>query len=100
MKNVKKNRKLYITLLLLMFLIGAALIYAGYTYIKSGSNVSFGDAMRADQLTMLIVFLVMIPILLLALTVAVLIFGRRSARKANQMLFYASTEQTSEPKER
>ena len=100
MKNVKKNRKLYITLLLLMFLIGAALIYAGYTYIKSGSNVSFGGAMRADQLTMLIVFLVMIPILLLALTVAVLIFGRRSARKANQMLFYASTEQTSEPKER
>ena len=100
MKNVKKNRKLYITLLLLMFLIGAALIFAGYTYIKSGSNVSFGDAMRADQLTMLIMFLVMIPILLLALTVAVLIFGRRSARKANQMLFYTSAERDLEPKER
>ena len=87
MKNVKKNRKLYITLLVLMFLIGAMLIFAGYLYTMNGENISFGDSFRADQLYMFIIFLITVPILLIVLTCAVLFLGKHSSKNKNQASF-------------
>ena len=74
MKNMKKTRKLYVVLLVFIFLIGALAIYAGYTYAKSGEPVPFfGDlAVRTDYLTMLTVFLIALPILLSVLVLTVL----------------------------
>ena len=72
MKNVKKNKKLYIVSLILMFLFGALAIYAGSQYAESGTLVSFGEIFREEYLAMIAIFLIVLPILLVGLVCVVL----------------------------
>ena len=72
MKNVKKNKKLDIVSLILMFLFGALAIYAGSQYAESGTLVSFGEIFREEYLAMIAIFLIVLPILLVGLVCVVL----------------------------
>ena len=86
MKNVKKNRKLYIILLVLIFLVSAVLIFAGYDYIQSGRIGSLIGSIRADQMYMIITLLILIPFLLLVLAILLFFSGKRSSENKKTMI--------------
>ena len=86
MKNVKKNRKLYIILLVLIFLVSAVLIFAGYDYIQSGLIGSLIGSIRADQMYMIITLLILIPFLLLVLAILLFFSGKRSSENKKTMI--------------
>ncbi|MBQ3490849.1 MAG: hypothetical protein IJA86_09690, partial [Clostridia bacterium] len=97
---MKKNRKIYILLLLLMALVGGVLIYAGYSYTQNGGSISFGGILRTDHLYMILIFLIMLPILLLALFLVLLFAGKDSSKEAVAYVPPASESEKEEEKEK
>ena len=102
MGKMKKNRKKWITLLLLTLVMGVILMLSVSEYFAREGEISFDGMIRAETVYIIIIFLAFIPVLL-GILLALMLFSKKNASEdgsdadstvgAAQIVFEAPTAQ-------
>ena len=72
---MNKNRKKWITLLILTLVMGVILVLSVSEFFEREGGISFDGMIRAETLYIIIIFLILIPVLL-GILLAVMLFGK------------------------
>ena len=75
MSKMNKNRKKWITLLVLTLVMGVILVLSVSEFFEREGGISFDGMIRAETLYIIIIFLILIPVLL-GILLAVMLFGK------------------------